>query len=45
MGAKGVLYILLIPSNGYLAHFHDSATKAALLSIARLPSFSPFIPL
>jgi hypothetical protein len=30
--AKGVFYLFLIPSNGNLAYFHDSATRAAPLS-------------
>jgi hypothetical protein len=32
IGAEGVFYLFLIPSNDNLAHFHDSTTRAAPLS-------------
>jgi hypothetical protein len=32
VGADGIFYLSLIPSNGYLTHFHDSATRVARLS-------------
>jgi hypothetical protein len=32
VGAEGVFYLFLIPSNGNLAYFHDSTTSAAPLS-------------
>jgi hypothetical protein len=32
VGVDEIFYLSLIPSNGYLAHFLDSATRAARLS-------------
>jgi hypothetical protein len=32
IGAEGLFYLFHIPSNSYLAHFHDLETRATPLS-------------